>query len=392
MQNQHARPPAVQPPSQSYHPVSANLAHQPYPVAPVDAPPVPPRSPQRPEPRPDRVELDPLNGRSPDVRAVITPQVPRRPASVPPVSPSFRAARPPRSPFADELQHLEALADRINQILVERAQFASPLSLSAADSLPASPVMPPRSPQPGSPAPLPLNQTETAALKQQAQRIRQRLAQLEAAMAVAPSPPPLVSDPWGRVEPPSTTIAPASMAPDPPETTLADPPPPSPPPTRPNPFDPMRQQRDYQAWQAVSELHYLQAQDPRSPDSTPLPPSALYSNVPPPAALSTAASPSLRLRRSRPLQSRRSLRSGVSRPLPMWLDAGLWAIVGILLRQLINALAAMLPAWTPILNALLFAPAIFAIVVILLVPQRSQMPFYRLLMVTVGILTGGRLG
>ncbi|MBF2029768.1 MAG: hypothetical protein IGS48_23935 [Oscillatoriales cyanobacterium C42_A2020_001] len=395
-------------PPQSY-PVSHNLAQQPYPIADQDEMPLEEEANVVPMPMKQRsasqspqaalgsIAEDPLTPRSSTKRKQSGSGKSRAAANKSKPAASYRPPQSPKhQPFADELQHLEDLADRINQILVERARKKAWMEQSQAMSFgaevdPASIQQQMRSPkfQPDD-LQTSLEQEATDDLKQQAKRIRQRLSQLELMMDEADTPP---------APPHRQTGYRDRSYPQPSEQSYPQPSAysyPQPHPHHPNPFDPVRQRYDYEAWRANEELRQLVSQEQsygQSESSRDRPRQQTYE------------------RQSYQRQSyeqppfepvvRRSLSH--LRRLPLWRffelpeepmerlkDAVVWVGIAAIARLASHHLLSSLPFLSPVFTLMMIAPAALAIFLALFVPKTGWVPFYRLFLVMLGLFIGGK--
>lgn len=378
-------------PSPDYQ-ISYNLAHQPY-VEPDDMPleedinvvqlPAKPRS----APTPgtfDRVAEEPLVPRSPTKRKASGSSKGR--ATTNKRSPkNYRSPQPAKQPFADELQHLEELAERINHILAERArkrayEQSQVQSQSMRGIAPNPPISPPspRSPQPqqpiyGQPA---LEEIDTENLKLQARRIRQRLSQLELMMDEAEPQSqhsPDLGNPYAAY-----SYSPPPQPPAPPSHPYQQAYPPQPNP----PFDSARQRSEYEAWRAAEELRQLKDQEryhyspAERPDrSTP------YSSFEP--IVQRAVSQLRRFPIGRFLHLPRKPMDGLS-------DAVMWVAVAAIARIASRYLIAALPWLSPVVTLLMLAPAAVAIFLAVFMPKTGWIPFYRLFLIMLGLFIGGK--
>lgn len=72
-------------------------------------------------------------------------------------------------------------------------------------------------------------------------------------------------------------------------------------------------------------------------------------------------------------------------------DAVLWIVLAVVIRVGARLLLALLPALTPIFVVLMFAPAILAVYLAMFVPRAGFVSVYRLFLMMLGLLIGGRL-
>ena len=401
-------------PSQSYQ-VSQNLARQPYPISDPDEMPleedvnvVPLPMKQRPASQPSQAALgsiaeDPLSPRSSTKRKQSGAGKGRTPAGKQKTTTPYRAPQTAKhQPFADELQHLEELADRINQILAERSRQKAWMEQSQSMSLGAEvdPVFNQqyaRSPFQPDPVQTSLEQANTEDLKQQAKRIRQRLSQLELMMDEADTPmmPPNRQGGYSeRGYPPSPHPNHAAQYPI--EQPYRHPPGyehPQPQSNH-NPFDPVRQRYEHEAWRANEELRQLMSQDQP------------YNQ--PEGYRDRARQPSYERQSSYERQPpfEPELRRSLShlRRLPLWRffelpeepierlkDAVVWIGIAAIARFGSRYLLSSLPFLSPIFTLMMIAPAAVAIFLALFVPKTGWVPFYRLFLVMLGLFIGGKL-
>lgn len=80
-----------------------------------------------------------------------------------------------------------------------------------------------------------------------------------------------------------------------------------------------------------------------------------------------------------------------SKPPAIALDALLWILASVGLRYGLSAIASSLPALALPISMLVFVPALMAIYAALFLPQVNSVSVYRLLLITVGLLIGGKL-
>lgn len=79
------------------------------------------------------------------------------------------------------------------------------------------------------------------------------------------------------------------------------------------------------------------------------------------------------------------------KPSAIALDALLWLLASMGLRYGLSAIATSLPALALPISMLVFVPALMAIYAALFLPQVNSVSVYRLLLITVGLLIGGKL-
>lgn len=72
-------------------------------------------------------------------------------------------------------------------------------------------------------------------------------------------------------------------------------------------------------------------------------------------------------------------------------DAVLWIVLAVVVRVGARFILAMVPALTPIFALLMFAPALLAVYLAMFVPRAGFVSIYRLFLIMLGLLVGGRL-
>lgn len=232
-------------------------------------------------------------------------------------------------PFAAELQRLEAQAERINQLLSARSQSSPPEPIS-------TPI-------------------DATTLQAYAARIKHNLAALETAMRAGDNSPPTLRSPHLPDPSPPPLAATMPQGATPPIS----------------PWLPPGQRQ--QALHTAELLHHLASQN-HSP--RPLPRSTGIASPFPPQR-----------RRSRWQQF-----LGMPRkPLERLSDAVLWVLGSVILRLGCQQLLISLPVLAPVLSLLLLLPAIAAVCLALFFPRAGATPVYRLFLISVGLLIGGRL-
>lgn len=338
----------------------------------------------------------------------------RKPATPPQKAFPFRQMRDGhQQPYIDELKRLEAQAERINQLLAERKRKKAQAEDAArtADGSPApvgsaskkkatrSSKQPSRSLQ-REVSPMPAQDDDTAALEAQAERIKQLLRELESALiegeptlseeaiapdnashgntsqrmqSNAPPQPPLASG----VEAFSTGTyryganGQPTVANQPPLSLNTD------------------QKAQQEATETAQALRYLASRD------------GARALVEPSIA---AGYPEVRRGRSRTPQSAPGLFSlrRYGAQLRQWLqvpqksvdkvgDAVLWIVLAAAVRVGARFLLTMVPALTPVFGVLMFAPAVLAVYLVMFVPRTGFVSIYRLFLIMLGLLLGGRL-
>jgi len=243
--------------------------------------------------------------------------------------------------YAEDLQRLEAMAERINQLLAERAQ-RQPYPPSSPAYAPAPVQHPPHSGRRPRQPQLDedvwqdtLEHQDTATLHRQADRIRQLLAELEAAMAEASAEidPSLGHPSQGRVSP----WAPSSR----------------------------------ETWRQPAQSPLGKAM-PNYDDSR-----------------HHHSAHRLTLLKQ-PLAQVRSLLKLPRKPMEWIGDAALWIAVAAAVRVGAKLIVQVMPALSPIVLILMLAPAIAAVILAIFVPRVGWVSLYRLFLVMLGLLLGGR--
>jgi hypothetical protein len=281
-------------------------------------------------------------------------------------------------PFADELRLLEAQAERINQILSDRAHKKAAYTAQSPQQQPASQPQQwqARSPQPQqwqvqSSQPVPpqqkpvsqaaqsLDQADTESLKLQARQIRQRLLELEGAM----------EEPWQPSEElPQSSYPNKSVSPDAERMPLQHeqyyPNKPVHPPAHPYPEKiPFPLEEPYSAHNGAQQpLSHRSAYD---------------------LGGQPFSAPPARRSEWRYLELPR-------KPLDRVGDAILWIAASAALRVGLRYVLASVPMLSPVLSLLMLAPAALALYLAFCVPKAGWVPIYRLFLITVGLLVGGK--
>lgn len=378
-------------PLQSY-PTSHNLAHQPY-LSSDDLPDDMPLDEENVvpiKPRLESVAEDQLAPRSSPKRKQGSAKS-RSTSSKQKSAQSFRTpAIGKQSPFAEELQHLEELADRINHVLAERAQQRArmersrpptargidaayqqqyPQSQQNQQQYPQPYQQPQAQPVPPAEPPLALEAEDTETLKRQAHRIRQRLTELEAMME-PPSPADqqvIYNDRVDHhpVQPPATpnyaqpTHQPYRQPPTPPPASV----------------NPRRQRADYEAWQAREELQQLMQGQPVQPEP-----------VRDRRSAESSSRQSSWLRRLRMWQ----LMELPAKPVDRLGNAAVWIAASVMFRVGSRYLLSAFPVLSPMFTLLMLAPAVLAVFLAVFVPKTGWIPFYRLFLIMLGLFIGGK--
>ncbi|MBD2076109.1 hypothetical protein H6F86_19980 [Phormidium sp. FACHB-592] len=344
----------------------------------------------------------------------------RKPAAANPKALSFRQMRDGhQQPYIDELKRLEAQAERINQLLADRkrkqARAGQPEALTNHDSLLEADKPSPkkkasksakqasrpaaRSPQREVP-PMPAPDDDTEALEAQAARIKELLQALETAIAE------------GETLPHDGSIAHHSSIEDPvepanPEVKV------SVPPSGVEPFNSSTYRHsadtlltgsqkptiigatDHKAQQEAAEtaqaLRYLASRDTlepaiAAPRQEPRRPTG-RSHEPRSSASSSSANV-LTIRRYA-LKLRQFLQMPHT-SLDRVKDAALWIVLAAAIRVGARLLLMQVPALAPVLLVLMFAPAAAAVYLAMCVPKAGFVSIYRLFLIMLGLLLGGR--
>ncbi|MGI0486236.1 hypothetical protein ACN4EK_12420 [Pantanalinema rosaneae CENA516] len=302
----------------------------------------------------DTIAEAPLNRRSSSKRRSSSAAKRKsQPTAVQKTQPSFRQLQEMQQPFAEELHRLEAQAERINQLLVERAnrrlQFEQAVEqVNRSQDSTSVKRRSRRPPHSASSNPREIDDTET--LKAQAERIKQRLAELETAMQEAASS--------------------LSQLPD----------------TEAAPMD---------DWQ----LDMTETDEIPGPMPASSPPERSR-----PEPTSTSSRPTQFAEREVPRTTRASQRSPGKRSLPLRLifrlpkkpldrigDAGIWIALATAIRFGAQALVVSYPVLAPVVTLLMLAPAAIAVYLAVFVPRAGSISIYRLFLIMLGFLLGGRL-
>jgi hypothetical protein len=318
-------------------------------------------------------------------------------------------------PFAEELRRLETQAERINQILSDRARNKTtgtqPAQSAQRHSPPTEPhqwqaqqiyparshpdpdnsVHPaqPRQYDPASPA---LDNEDTEYLKLQARQIRQRLTELEGLMEEpVPPPSPMPSAPPWQVHEQSRHDQSRYEQPR---------------------HEQPRHEQSYTSgygqnamtgWQAAEDRRqstppYGMSNKAMSPDAARAqqPQEKMYYPTP-----SNYSAPSGRpVYEPAPAPSNSPPSSGRTKfwrylelprkPFDRFGDAVLWIAASAVLRVGLRYVLAAFPALSPVLSALMLAPAALALYLAFCVPKAGWVTIYRLFLITIGLLVGGK--
>lgn len=242
--------------------------------------------------------------------------------------------------FVDELQKLEARADRINQLLAERAKKRNEQQSQAVSGISGSSSQAMYTQQQYHGVSRPPNQEQSASLGAE-----------ELEKTVAPSWNPHF---WEER------------------------------------MDPRRQQQAKQeAWQTAQDLRYLNQPESAGYGGEGLPglegrrPSF---RQPPTAATHPARSSGFSLRR---LGWERFL-DIPRKPLERITDGMVWMGIGAIVRMMFRFILMAFPGLSPVLTLLMLTPAMLAVMLVLFFPRMGWVPFYRLFLVTLGLLIGGQ--
>ncbi|UBF26117.1 hypothetical protein K9N68_32075 [Kovacikia minuta CCNUW1] len=313
-----------------------------------------------------------------------------------------------QQPYADELRRLEAQAERINQLLAERAQKKAQLEPSddsigdwekVSKAERPERVAPTRSPNAGSkkvaskssqhvyqssgggevPPMSELNDEETESLKAQADRINQLLAELEATIRQggAISEPPHSTYPSTEVSPKATQPDPVPPQPEIPGYFSEVPSfnshnqPPS---------DRNLKQRVQEAGETAQALRYLANRE------RVIPPGDQYETRARPHPKRSGSNPIRRIG----LRLRKFLQIP-QKPIDRLGDAVLWIVLSAVARIGSQFLVMLYPALSPVVMVLMFVPPALAVYLAVFVPRAGFVSIYRLFLITLGLLLGGKL-
>jgi hypothetical protein len=312
-----------------------------------------------------------------------------------------------QQPYVDELRRLEAQAERINQLLAERAEKKAQLEPAAeptgdrgkvTKSGRADRSASTKTPTTGSKKStakrsqqvhqpygggevLPMsefNDPETESLKAQADRINQLLAELEATIRQGGAivDPPRPDSP---IEPPPAT--PYSDFESPTSGLLSYPSEAIPSPNGQNrvPFDPNLKQKVQEAAETAQALRHLANRERFAPPNGP------YENVVRPRSKRSSLNPIRRLG----LRLRQFLQVP-QKPMDQLGDAVLWIVLSAVVRVGVRFLIMLYPAISPVVTILMFIPPALAVYLAVFVPRAGFVSVYRLFLITLGLLLGGK--
>ena len=79
------------------------------------------------------------------------------------------------------------------------------------------------------------------------------------------------------------------------------------------------------------------------------------------------------------------------RPVDRGVDAVIWIVLAALGRVVVRLLLAVFPALSPLAIGLMAIPAAIGLFLLLFVPKAGYLPVYRLFLITLGLLLGGKL-
>ncbi len=327
-----------------------------------------------------------------------------------------------QQPFIDELKRLEAQAERINQLLAERSrqQTQTPPASGALKGLPrfakadAPKEITPkkklarganqssRSPQQESSSMSALEDDSTEALKAQAERINQLLRELEAALMqgeamvaqgelidrTADSQPhtPRIT---GTAMPPMLTGVEAFPS----HVDRAEIPSFVSAPKQPLP-EPEDQKAQQEAVETAQALRYLASRE-RIESSSRTEPLLTDAVVHEPRRTGVRSRPSpaqfgLPLFRQYGARIRQFLQLPPKR-LDQVGDAVLWIVLSAVVRLGARSMLGLFPALAPVFTLLMFAPAMLAVYLAIFAPKAGFVSIYRLFLIMLGLLVGGRL-
>lgn len=316
--------------------------------------------------------------------------------------------------FAAEVQQLEAEAERLNQLLAERAHRKRQAQTPAKAAEPplASPIEPAKqdTTQPSHPPSSKARcqslrmtsqhqtryvaeEAETENLQAQAARIHQLLAELAAAIAeggeVAKSPDQPSNDSFRPELTSSADLLRAHQHSYAPEASLAE---------RPSPQLPASEvQCAEEAAQTAAALRSLTHREPLNDDRQPWSDSKSAERLRSATAPQPLIGPQLPGAPFRPSAkgrrrlSWRQLLRPPQAPLDKLSDAVLWVVVAAVVRVGVRFLLSAVPALLPIVVLVLLAPAALAVYLAVWVPNARLLSIYRLFLVMLGLVLGGKL-
>jgi hypothetical protein len=276
-----------------------------------------------------------------------------QPTAVQKTPPSFRQFQDMQQPFAEELRRLEAQAERINQLLIERAnrrmQFEQAVEQVNRSQEPPVKRRSPR-PSPSIPSTSPeIDETET--LRAQADRIKQRLAELEAAMQEAASS--LYQLPEAEEEPVEEDW----------QLPISD------------------------TEQAPESVTSLSEGEPMQPEPT--------ADLARPEQFPEREGPRAARSSHRPTTQRSLPWSQIfqlpKQPLDHLRNAAMWVAAAAGIRFSLRGLLISYPPLTPVVTLVMLVPAAIAVYLAIFVPRADSVSIYRLFLITLGFLLGGWL-
>ena len=318
-----------------------------------------------------------------------------------------------QQPYIDELKRLEAQAERINQLLAEhkrkKAQAEALESANSEAPTPKKRTAKGRKPSSRSPqreiSPMPTQDDDTEALEAQAERIKQLLVELETAIVqgdVMPSNEATehrVNETRSQSleQPTSATALPTALTAE----SFASGTYRYGSPAQPFAVDAQTPEVDQKAQQEATEtaqaLRYLASRDvTRDYVESPIAPAN-------PQETRRTAGRS-RSSQARPTQSTQGLlplrRYGLQLRQLLQMpqksfdkvgDAVLWIVLAAAIRVGVRFVLTLIPALWPISVLLMFAPAALAVYLVMFVPRAGFVSIYRLFLIMLGLLLGGRL-
>ncbi len=78
------------------------------------------------------------------------------------------------------------------------------------------------------------------------------------------------------------------------------------------------------------------------------------------------------------------------RPMQRLSDGVLWIVTGAIIRLIARSILVVFPSWIPVVTLLMLTPAMLAVFLVFCVPRMGWVPFYRLFLITLGLLIGGK--
>ncbi|UIE39558.1 hypothetical protein [Leptodesmis sichuanensis] len=78
------------------------------------------------------------------------------------------------------------------------------------------------------------------------------------------------------------------------------------------------------------------------------------------------------------------------RPMERISDGVLWIVAGAIVRLIARSILVVLPSLSPVVTLLMLTPAMLAVFLVFFVPRMGWVPFYRLFLITLGLLIGSK--